>query len=855
MNNEYITESILAQQTGGLTKLSAADFKELTERQQHVEVSIADRQRQLEAVVAMEEWYRQNAQATAALEDATTHSNQVSKQYLALRGEEMKLELFDSVHEFRSYYEQICERRRVIDGIKQQESEVAQAIEGSRSRLSDIDRQLAVARERQADAEEQLHHQQPVIDHGYVLDGEIKTLIAALIAAEDALADAQQQQGESEADYRTRQNELAHVKEQVEADNLHYQALAVHQLLFEQYQAVSEKLQLYNSEAKTNDEAHRLFTDNNLRHSNLLVQHDKVKKQLQSARERLEALQADRKVHETAIEEMDSVQLYHRYAASQQRLVQLQSARQAWQTIAAGYDAIENHRAAIERLSRQVEQKQQDQAVAERDVRRLFERYNRLSKAFVLLQIENTRKLRESLKEGTPCPVCGSAHHPYHTEVEQELGETQTQLERDYIEAKREYEERQVTAAEVVAEAQKCAGQLEAERAVLERMQGLQKTLEEDWERFRRLDSSFVICSSSVNRDARRTTIEMLIDSAKRHIEEYEQQIARFDFHTAQLHEIVAKAEAEEHTVDALRQQYWQLDTELQIVTERVETQRTLMSKSDARIEHLYKDLDDVVTLSGWRDDDLEDFSKSLAELYNDWMATNKSLERHQHDYDMLLYKTSVAEAACVAKQQLVDTCREERDRLRELLGSKREQLRKDFGSGSPAETAAALLEGIHTAGAHCADTAETHAALDRELAALAGQREVLAETRRLQEDHMRELVVTLDHAVARYNLTHSPIQSSELDHIFTDDRDWVLLRQTISECRDARIVAVEQARMAEKRFMDLQRAPERPSADRDEDKQEALARRHTDLVLELEALRGEQADIRRILERHDLNS
>lgn len=200
----------------------------------------------------------------------------------------------------------------------------------------------------------------------------------------------------------------------------------------------------------------------------------------------------------------------------------------------------------------------------------------------------------------------------------------------------------------------------------------------------------------------------------------------------------------------------------------------------------------------------------------------------------------------------MVSNTRQERDRLRELLGSKREGLRKDFGASNPADMAASLLQAIAEAQRNCNETKDVFESCKHELANLRGRQDSIRQFREEQEEKLREHNTTFDHAIARYNLTHPSIRRSELASLFTDPRDWQLLRQTLTECRDALLIAAEQMGAAERKVIDLHTAPGRPSPDNPADKPEALAQRHTDLVLELESLRGEQADIRRILQRHN---
>lgn len=851
--NRYITEDLMARQDAAATpQLCDADLKTAREREHQVAVSIADCQQRLDIVAGMLQWHKENKKATEQLEDATHHHGQVNKQYLALRGEEMRLELSDSVQELRPLYERIGERRDVIESIKQQETEVAQRIDNARHEADDLRKRCNVAMERLSDCEALQARQQGTIVSGLVLNGEIRQLTADLINMEDRLAESLRQAAEAEADLRSRKNEAEQEKKRLETLNLKRQSLAVHQQLFEQFQAVNDKLQLYNSESKVNDTLHQNFTAHNLRQNEVTLQHERLKKAFQTARERLDALRADLRVHEKAIDEVDSARLYHSYAEHQNRGVQLLSARQAWKNIMEGYSAIETQRAAIERLARQYEQRCAEREVAERDVKRMEERYLRLNKAYILLQIEQTRKLREGLKEGVPCPVCGSAHHPYHTEVEQELGETQTQLEKDYLEARDEYAAQRVVSNEVAAEAQLFAGRLEAERNMLQRMMEGQQNLVEEWKRFEKLDASFAGCSPSVNREARRTTIEMIIDSEDRHVKELEQKIRTFDFHTLQLHTVSEEVDAAEKRVEELQQQFWNIDTELKLVHERVEAFRKTMTESDVRLEHLYKDLDDVVTLSGWRDEYLDDFMKNLSELYNDWTQTKKQLVVCEHQHAMLTLRVETAEQKQARLQQKVGADREERDRMREVLASKREQLRKEFGVTTPQEHASTLDESVKAARQTVEDTNNDLHHAEQALAALEGERESLAGCRKEQEDKLRETSTALDHAIARYNLTHSAIQNSELKSLYADTRDWMLLRHTVEECRHALTVANERMKMAEERYMALQSDPRRPSAENAEETPKALEQQQAAIIVELDALRAEQADLRHIMHRHE---
>ena len=230
--NRYITEDIMARQDAAANpRLSDADLRTVREREHQVAVNIADCECRLEAVKTMLRWHEENRKATECLEDASHCHALVNKQYLALRSDEMKLELSDSVQELRPHYERIAERRRIIESIKEQESAIAERIETTRREAEEIRRRCNVAQERLQDCEAQYEKQQETIAAGLALNGEIRQLTSDLIKAEDQLAESQRLAAEAEADMRSRLNETDHEKKRLESLNLKRQALAVHQQL------------------------------------------------------------------------------------------------------------------------------------------------------------------------------------------------------------------------------------------------------------------------------------------------------------------------------------------------------------------------------------------------------------------------------------------------------------------------------------------------------------------------------------------------------------------------------------------------------------------------------------------------
>lgn len=833
-----------------IDQLNPAQLAEKTERIAQLDRTIEDRSEQQRKTELLLQWHAQHEDARQQLETATTHHNLINKEYLAMRSEEVLLARYDSILPFRPLYEQMCENRQRIERLKIEDTELLRRVAEEKEKLGEIKKQLTVAAERRNDAEKQLRQRQRDIHQGFVIEGEIRAGQEELSEQERTLNKVQQKYAECDTLLKNQQQETERLKKRHEELNLRRQTLATHQLMFEQFQAISEKLHLYNSEMKQNDRAHLEYDRTTRRQSEIAQEFSKIAKQLQDYNDRLGALRAARQVHNQAIVHQDSLLLHTTYANARQRLTQLLEARRLWKRIVAAYELGERQRTDLERRNRQLEQKRNERPNLEREEQQLFKRFSTLQKAFMLAQFEDIKQLRTELKEGTPCALCGSAHHPYHTEAERELGSTQSKLEEDYLEAQRLHLDKREQISQLREETARMEGEIAAEREAYEQNLLLQQHLEQEWNICIPLDSSFRDCTPAVNRGARSTTIEMLIDSTDRQLKDSEQLIKTHEFHLAQIKELSQKMELLETESEGERKRHSDCDIELKALRTRVELLQRTMVESDARVEQLYKDLDDVVTVSGWRDADMDDFIRRISELYTEWKTTNTNITQTQQELAVASLQTQHLTQQLESLRRNVTHHREKRDRQRETNHSKNEQLHRIFGDTTATQLVEFLENNVALATQHHLHIEEEHQQLLLNIQKWEGHHEKLLHECSHQEEILRERTTELNHSIARYNLEHAPLQTTELTTIFSDPRDWNALRKQLTQCNQQLLLATQTKDKAQATFLELQGQPTRPS-NRDEDRPDALRATLQYIAQEMANAQEERHALQRSIERH----
>lgn len=835
-------------------RLDEHDLARLDEERHLTATSLAGAERERADAEARLRWLDDCDSATRRVADLEARHAEAHKACVAMRADELAVERYDEVLAVQPLYQEIVMRRRDAELLKQREEETAARLDGARTALQDAAKGMDEASAKAAEAEERLAARRPALNRGHALTGEVGVVEKQLDKARRELTQAEEALTRRHAlteNKHQRRRDLAAEAEQLQ---LHKQALSVHKLMFEKYDLVKDKLAALRGETLRNEESHHKYAELQSRQASIAAAAETVDRKQHDNNARRDTLRSELLIHRQANQGRDSAALQQRFSDSRTRLAGLDRARTLWNRLTLGYADVEQRRADIVRRENTLAQQAEGLERLRREVSALDEAHRRLNVAVTLSQSENITRLRARLKEGTACPVCGATHHPYHTETERELGELISNLDKEL----------QETAAALAAKQQQLdelqrtltAGneRLAAEREYLADREKRIRAAEEEWQACADLDTSFAECSPGVNRDARRITIDMLIDNTQKAATEARTELETFDFHQQhinRLNEEIAAIDAQMANDHAYLDE---LHTQARVAAAALEELQKTIKLSDRSCSELYTDLDEMVTVSGWFTEwknNPDGFRLRVTELYNDWLATSTSLDECVRATALVAEEVKAAETAEAEALRHVTACREERDGVSSRLAELREELQQLFGRESPETEAARLEAAIAAARSAAAEATRRHEAAGGSVKLLQGTLENLTADREARRKELAEKLSELDVWMLRFNASHSPLQYAELEKIFTDPRDWKALRQRLDERRRALSLVADELEKARQSLLELLASPLRTAGDTAAERKNIEAQMAT-TAARMEQLRERLAAINLRRQAHD---
>ena len=801
-------------------RLSTEDLVEVREKINLLKSKVETLETQQKMGETQLAWYDENIKCESAVRCCENEYNAAHKAYVSLRSEELHLERYDSVLCVQPLHQEILVRRNDIAAIKEMEENVYNGVEEMRRQVAETHAALEALLTCSNEAEMHMMQRRPALNRGHVLNGEISEAQIQLRRKEDDLKSAELMLEQRQNQLETKHDNYNSILREIEGYQLHQQALMVHKLMFERFDLIKDKLGLFNTESRLNVEYHKKAVMLQKRQKELTENREAVERQQQRNLEKLSALKGELLIHVQTNQGHDSGLLQQRYADSRSRLIGLERAAALWHHISSGFEELSAKRAALSRHLSEKEQLKKEIEREQREVEILDEAHARLNVAYTLSQSENIVQLRQQLKEGSACPVCGATHHPYHTETERELGELLNNLEKEFSEAEEQLVVKRNSLAELRDKLSQDEGRIQSEIKSLAEWEKLQAINVEEWKQCADLDTTFGDCSEGVNRNARRLMIEMLLDNTRRAVGETEQELNTFNFHQQHINRLNAAVNAMNTKIADDQSYLEELRSQYKIAAASLDDLQRTLQLSDRTCSQLYTDLDEIVTLSGWFSEwknNADSFRMRLSNMYLDWQNTCKNLDECQRSEMILVEEIRAAETNKLDALRQVTRLRDEYEQATLFLGDKRQELKQLFGDVTPEKEEAQLRQEIRQAKLkedEARNLAETTA---NRLSELKGIQHILVENRLRKQKEYNDKVSEMDLWMLRFNGSHSPVQMMELDTIFSEKCDWNALRQRICERKEAEALALQNLKQVREKLLTLQSAPVRLHEDQEE--------------------------------------
>ena len=828
MNSEAdIAYQLLAKEmeTIGKDLLDESDLKQTEDSLKLCKAQLAETDYRLKHIGKQLQWYETYKRLTVENRQHEQTLQTAQRQHAALYPQEELLERYDQILDIRPLYQEIKMINADIKNLTTQ-------IETANSKAADYRKQTETAAQAvqtaqaiRTEAERTLHKQQPLLNRGYALQGEIAIAIKELTRKKEDLQLLDTAINERKKKQTDIQKKLDVTQKHQEELIRQIQALAIHQRMFEKMDGISEKLVRLTEQAKEEQELRKRSNELQQRLAEQNLLQEQLRKDRDETLSELEAIQAERNIHRQSNYGLNSKELQDNYTRENSEMQQLQRAQDLWQRISDGYETIAEKSADLTRRHLLLEQNRTIIDRLSHDVDNLTDIYERMNTAYTLSQSENIVQLRQRLKEGTACPVCGATHHPYHTETEQELGELLSNLEKEFRETAEELHLKQEHMKALLREQALEYGRIHADEQYLEQNR-LQLAKDcKNWSNFVTLDRSFTDCSESVNRPARRLLIGQLLEGTSKRVEETRNALETYNFHQQRINMLSEQADLLEKHIADTSNRLNEVRTQTGITASALEEIQKSQKRNEGLRHELYDELEDLISLPGWYtewEQNAEELRTRLEHLSARWKQENADATNLEQDLRQMRETLRHMTENISENEQRQHKEQSETHALHESISAKQNELGQLFEGKQPDDVAAQLNVTIQQAVQTVNEREKAYTALHSQWQHLQGLLQSLQEQRYKREKELAERKTHLDLWIQRFNINHPALQFSEIERIFSDTRDWNALRAEINRCKEAVTQAKSRIETIQKQITDLQAAPEHPS-ESEEDSQTAL--------------------------------